>query len=154
MYSKRAGIRFLNRDVFYRIHTAQETNSGVYGPDHILIINSYGPWVYAYSPLWIIPSAYANKNRKKTHRKLKMNEQPGLHHKMGAWTRCTGRALASSCGRTQHIGRQVHDSDRRTFEVMTLLESSFGIDLTILVLRVIKRPPLFASWGRATCAKS
>lgn len=60
-----------------------------------------------------------NKNRKKTHRKV--NEQPGLHHKMGAWTRCTGRALASSCGRTQHIGRQVHDSDRRTFEVMTLI---------------------------------
>jgi hypothetical protein len=29
--------------------------------------------------------------------------------------------LASSCGRTQHIGRQVHDSDRRTFEVMTLI---------------------------------
>jgi hypothetical protein len=50
----------------------------------------------------------------------KVNEQPGLHHKMGAWTRCTGRALASSCGRTQHIGRQVNDSDRRTFEVMTL----------------------------------
>ena len=34
-----------------------------------------------------------NKNRKKTHRKLKVNEQPGLHHTMGAWTRCTGRAL-------------------------------------------------------------
>ena len=40
---------------------------------------------------------------------------------MGAWTRCTGRALASSGGRTQHIGRQVHDSDRRTFEVMTFI---------------------------------
>ena len=62
-----------------------------------------------------------NKNRKKTHRKLKVNEQPGLHHKMGAWTRCTGRALASLGGRTQHIGRQVHDSDRITFEVMTLI---------------------------------
>jgi hypothetical protein len=62
-----------------------------------------------------------NQNRKKTHRKLKMNEQPGLHHKMGAWTRCTGRALASSGGRTLCIGRQVHDSDRRTFEVMTLI---------------------------------
>jgi hypothetical protein len=56
---------------------------------------------------------------KKTHRKHKVNEQPGLHHKMGAWTRCTGRALASLGGRTQHIGRQVHDSDRRTFEVTT-----------------------------------
>ena len=53
-----------------------------------------------------------NKNRKKTHRKLKVNEQPGLHHTMGAWTRCTGRTLASSGGRTQHIGRQVYDSDR------------------------------------------
>ena len=29
-----------------------------------------------------------NKNRKKTHRKLKENEQPGLHHKMRAWTSC------------------------------------------------------------------
>ena len=29
-----------------------------------------------------------NKNRKKTHRKLKVNEQPGLHHKMRAWTSC------------------------------------------------------------------
>jgi hypothetical protein len=25
-----------------------------------------------------------NKNRKKTHKKLKVNEQPGLHHKMRA----------------------------------------------------------------------
>ena len=33
-----------------------------------------------------------NKNRKKTHRKV--NEQPGLHHTMGAWTRRTGRALS------------------------------------------------------------
>jgi hypothetical protein len=40
---------------------------------------------------------------------------------MGAWTRCTGRALASSGGRTHHIDRQVHDSDRRTFEVMTFI---------------------------------
>jgi hypothetical protein len=38
-----------------------------------------------------------------------------------AWTRCTGRDLASSGGRTQHIGRQVHDSDHRTFKVMTLI---------------------------------
>ena len=37
-----------------------------------------------------------NKNRKKTYRKLKVNEQPRLHHKMRAWTRCTGRAPASS----------------------------------------------------------
>ena len=57
---------------------------------------------------------------KKTHRKLKVNEQPG-HHKIGAWIRCTGRALASSGGRTQHIGRKVHDSDHRTFKVMTLI---------------------------------
>jgi hypothetical protein len=56
----------------------------------------------------------------KTHRKLKVNEQPG-HHKMGAWTRCTGRTLASSGGMTQHIGQQVHDSDHRTFKVMTLI---------------------------------
>ena len=62
-----------------------------------------------------------NKNRKKTHRKLIVNDHPGLHHKMGAWTRCTGRALESSGGRTQHIGRQVHDSDRITFEVMTFI---------------------------------
>jgi hypothetical protein len=48
-----------------------------------------------------------------------VNDHPGLHHKMGEWTRCTGRALASSGGRTQHTGRQVHDSDRITFEVMT-----------------------------------
>jgi hypothetical protein len=31
------------------------------------------------------------------------------------------RALASSGGRTHHIGRQVHDSDRITFEVMTFI---------------------------------
>jgi hypothetical protein len=29
-----------------------------------------------------------NKNRKKTHRELKVNEQPGLHHKIRAWTSC------------------------------------------------------------------
>jgi hypothetical protein len=52
---------------------------------------------------------------------LIVNDHPGLHHKMGEWTRCTGRALASSGGRTHHIGRQVHDSDRITFEVMTFI---------------------------------
>ena len=52
-----------------------------------------------------------------------MNEQSG-HHKMGAWTRCTGRALASSGGRTHLIGRQLHNSDRITFEVM-----SFNLNL-------------------------
>ena len=35
-----------------------------------------------------------NKNRKKTHRKHKVNEKPGLHHTMGAWSRRTGRALS------------------------------------------------------------
>ena len=29
--------------------------------------------------------------KNKTHKRLEINERPGLHQKLGAWTRCTGR---------------------------------------------------------------